>query len=41
MCVCTVCCHFYAGPIDGIMEPIDIDVGDATGTDGDAGLAVA
>jgi len=32
-------CYFYAGPIESIIE---IDVGDATGTDGDAaGLAVA
>lgn len=40
MCVCAVRCHVFAG---SVLEPIDIapDVGDATGTDGDAGLAVA
>ena len=39
MCVCAVRCHVFAGPV---LEPIDIalDVGDASGTDGDAGLAV-
>lgn len=34
-------CYFYAGPIESTFD-IDVDVGDATGTEGDAaGLAVA